>query len=261
MKGKNLFCPVGLLALCLGSAAAPPVIFESATLGPTGDIAGYSVHAECLSGARFSVTNTVVVVAVGSHLNRYHGNSVFAAIVSLDYYYTQTRLPLGSPLRPEEVLASGVFALNEPLSSDYVFPLSVCLAPGNYAVIFGKGWLGDAREPEPVIMTLGNEDLPGVRPYIQWNGSIWEESRTTNVRMVVYGSPLPTLKIHRAQTGGVILSWPALLTNFVLQTCDQLSPTNEWITMPNNSSSLLGDQWVISNRTDKISQYFRLKKE
>jgi hypothetical protein len=109
-------------------------------------------------------------------------------------------------------------------------------------------------------MTFNNEDLPGVRPYFQWNGTIWEEATIQNVRMVVYGSLAPALQIDKNASDAIVLRWPGSVTNFVLEVCEKLSATNDWVRVT-NAPSIKDGQWVVTNRTDKGSEFFRLNKE
>ncbi len=112
------------------------VIYESATLGPTGEISGISIFTKQILGSRFSVSQTVEVTEIGGHIGGSVPGGIFGAIVQLS-----GPLPSGSPFDVGEVIAFTTFSPNRP-STDISAPLSVILPPGDYALVFGSGLFG-----------------------------------------------------------------------------------------------------------------------
>jgi hypothetical protein len=251
---------VGLMAAVTAAAQSgvtnsAPVLFETATLGELGDFGGYSIFNACFVGARFVINEPTIITAVGSHLNRYQGESFFGAVVALG---SANAFPTGTPFSRYEVVAASTFELKEPYSSDYVFALPARLDPGHYGVVFGKGQFGDPSENGMVLMMLNNNSSAEAGPYFQWNGTKWEDSRVSNVRLVVYGSSAPVLQITPLTSKQLVLSWPAGFTNCVLETCPCLPPTADWTAVTNNCSQQ-GSRVVLTNSVDKASRFYRLR--
>ena len=108
---------------------------------------------------------------------------LFGAIVAMNGH-----LPSGSPLSDLEVLASTTFSSPGP-SSDVTVPLSVALAPGDYALIFGSGLFGATGRG---YMPFTNSDTAaGANSYFFWNvsQSIWKDSIYRDMRFFVSGHP------------------------------------------------------------------------
>jgi len=169
------------------TTASVGLIYESATLGPTGQGGGTLLDSSQFLGSRFSVTETVEVTAIGGHMQLGSfppGGSLFGAIVDMSGL-----LPAGSPFTGGEVVASTVFTAPS-LSSDVSVPLSVILPPGDYAIIFGSGQLGAFGFGS---MPSNDIDTPaGSGSYFFWNGgiSIWQDSGIINTRFTVEGNVL-----------------------------------------------------------------------
>ncbi|MGB8369057.1 MAG: hypothetical protein ACLPYZ_10435 [Limisphaerales bacterium] len=157
------------------------VYFKSADLGETNQMAGREISAQQYLGHRFRVRETVQVKAVGGHFA--FSSSFFAAIVRLP---NMSSFPKGAPFTSDELVAYTVCSIGSDPSQDYVFPLSVTLRPGYYALVFGAGLYGTGFYG-PVMP--GN-NIGVIRPsYIQWNGSQWEDPGIYGVnpyRFVVY---------------------------------------------------------------------------
>jgi hypothetical protein len=181
----RLLCVVFLCA-ALATPAVAAVIYESATLGPIGQFGGTGVFSDQFVGARFEITAPTTVTAIGGHLYGSY-DSIFGAIIALD---SMDALPQGFPFAGGEVLASTAFTPDSP-STDYRTPLSVTLAPGTYALVFGTGQFGATGEG---MMPSNNTDLPGAS-YFWWNGSTWQDGGFSSARFVVEGDsavPEPT---------------------------------------------------------------------
>src|SRR5438105_209187 len=120
-------------------------IYESAVVGSTGAVGTwYQIEDRQFLGCRFHLPTETVVTGVGGHLFRpfRHDGSIFAAITRLD---SLSGLPSagGQAFIPDQVMATGLFSISSSNSADYVFPLSVILPPGDYALVFGSGLFGD----------------------------------------------------------------------------------------------------------------------
>lgn len=159
---------------------AQTVILESASVGSTGVFGGFSVSTNNFLGWRFQVDSTLQVTEIGGHFFTFtepnFGNgSIFGAIVPLS---TSTALPKGNPFLLEEVLSAITFNPGFP-SRDVAVPLSVTLAQGNYALIFGSGLFGASGLGG---MPFNNRQLPGTsfNSYFSWNGTDWENNGTSN---------------------------------------------------------------------------------
>jgi PEP-CTERM motif len=180
------FAATILIASAAADAAQADIVFESATLGPTGFMfPAPSILDLQFLGSRFAVTNTVRVTSVGGHLEGISG-TFFAAIVSLS---SPTALPSGSPFDTTTV-ATTTFTAPFP-SDDILVPLSATLGPGNYGLIFGTGQFGAAGGDG--AMPENNVDLFGTAPYFIWvAGAAWQDNGPLHdLRFVVMGDNVP----------------------------------------------------------------------
>jgi hypothetical protein len=198
---KSVFFKVsGLVLVCIfgGGARAQIPVYQSATLGPTGVWAGwYTIGDPLWLGCRFHLPVETAITGVGGHLFRpfYADGRFFAAITRIESL-SALPAPPGPPFIAANVVATGVFNIESSLSADYVFPLSVTLPAGNYALVFGSGLFGDPHTSNSGVaaaMPINNTDLPGAS-YIAWDGlpyQQWraEESGVSRIRFVVYGIP------------------------------------------------------------------------
>ncbi len=172
-----LLCVLLLCALLIPPATAA-TIYESATLGPTGQTGGgYAVNGDQFLGTRFEITEATDVTAIGGHL--YGSESLFGAILTLD---SMSALPHGSPFDAGEVVATVTFSPGSA-SSDFRTPLSVTLQPGIYAIVFGSGQF-DATGSGG--MPFNNSDQPAAS-YINGGEDNWWRGGFSQVRFVVEG--------------------------------------------------------------------------
>jgi len=169
------------LGMSLGAKAA--IIHESASLGATGQTTGPSIIAsDAWSGSRFSLSEAVNVTQIGGHLLGAFGD-VFGAIIALA---SPSATPANMTDVVNSVVASTTFAPPSP-STDFRTPLSVALAAGDYALVFGSGALGasgGARIP------LNNTDNPGAS-YFSCGTSQCFNGGFQNARFVVEGTVVP----------------------------------------------------------------------
>jgi uncharacterized repeat protein (TIGR01451 family) len=92
-------------------------------------------------------------------------------------------------------------------------------------------------------------------------GSLYEDPALANNSSTVATtvSPLPLLTIQIYAPGLVQISWPAALTNFVLQNNGVLTATNGWSDV-GTTPLLIGDQKVIIDPIGSTPKFYRLKK-
>ena len=150
------------------------VIYESATMGePSGN--GPTLSSTQFLGSRFSVSEPVVVTAIGGHIK---GTDLFGAIISLSGpsavpqgIPASEEFPLGSPeivFANEEIIAFTTFAPDGVfIGSDFRVPLSVTLPPGDYLLVFGSGLFGATGQG---AMPKNNTDLLGASQTFWFSG-------------------------------------------------------------------------------------------
>ena len=109
----------------------------------------------------------------------------------------------------------------------------------------------------------GTEDLTGlsgtgryVRMYgtargTQWGYSLWE--------FQVFSAPAPELSIALSGTN-VVLSWPASVTSWSLETAPALGLPGNWSTVT-NVPSLLNSEYVITNAAGAAAQFYHLEQK
>ncbi len=129
-----LLAAIAIGIFASGLPADAMVIHESATLGPTGQTTGFDVTNIQFLGSRFSISQMVMVDAIGGHMGGL--GPIFGAIVQLS---SPTALPTGSPFAPGEAVASTTFSPGSP-SSDLLTPLLVTLPPGDYGLVLWQ-WI------------------------------------------------------------------------------------------------------------------------
>lgn len=190
---------MGLLA-ATSPASAQVILYESATMGPTGQTTGYGLSNMQYVGSRFVVSSPVTVTAVGGHMFGV-SQSLFAAIVSFP-----GSLPApsgGNALAGTGTVihASKTFSTHFP-SDDLIIPLAapVTLTPnGNtYALIFGAGLFSTNGSGG---MPSNNTNTPaGIGSYFycvdpdlptySWTNGI-APNNINNARFVVYATAVP----------------------------------------------------------------------
>jgi hypothetical protein len=157
-----------LLGVALAQSALAATIFQSATVGPTGQlVGGFSLDASFF-GARFTIGQTTNVTDVGGvFASQFDGKQVFAAIVPLS---STTAFPTGNPMiNTWSPVATTVFTVNQA-SADVSVPLSVTLQPGSYGLIFGQGILGATNGGLlDANMTSTNPLVNGYNNFFRWS--------------------------------------------------------------------------------------------
>ena len=71
-------------------------------------------------------------------------------------------------------------------------------------------------------------------------------------------NPIPTLSVQRAGTN-IVISWPAAITGFTLESCVNLSASPVWTTVT-NAAVTVGDQTCVTNALLDGAMFFRAGK-
>jgi len=200
------------LGLLVCVPAHAEVIFQSATLGPTGlswgngwEIAG----GEDLA-VRFQLLNTYDVTAVGGNFvssGPVPNGTIFAAIVAIGG-------PTAFPGTPGSFTPLASATLTAPSSSaDIRVALPVTLGPGWYALVFGGGRFGATGN---ALAPGSDHDLSGVSYFVGAGvsdpGSHWANGEISDTRFVVEGTlsegtvPEPGTGVLWV-SGGLWLAW------------------------------------------------------
>lgn len=176
------------VAIALATRAiAAPITLESAQMGVPDQGIAPIISAKEFVGWRFRITAPTAVTHVGGHLGSISGE-LFAAILPLP---SSDTLPQGAPFAADSVIAKTTFKPPGP-TADVRVPLSVTLAPGAYALVFGSGQFGAAGTG--VIANTGQPNIaPTVKAnYIRWQEVVtnvfqWTNGSLDNMRFVVVG--------------------------------------------------------------------------
>lgn len=143
---KKLLVKAWVLAIAFVASqpASAVLIFESASGGATSAYSGTSVggSSKQIYGAAFSITQNIDVTAIGG-LFFSQGypfpDDIFGALIALD---SLDDVPVGSGLAESDVMGYATFHVGATTPHEVMAPLSVRLAPGSYAVVFGSGEFG-----------------------------------------------------------------------------------------------------------------------
>jgi hypothetical protein len=168
-----------------GTALAT-IIVETATLGATGQTGGTNINSNQWLGARFTLTQSTQITDVGGHLVSITAGGIFAAIVPLS---SPTALPSFLPSTIATSALAGTVFTPPSLSADVLTPLSVLLAPGSYALVFGSG--GPFGAAGSGAMAIANLPLLGSPSFFRAFGGSWVENGFTEARFVVVGNVVP----------------------------------------------------------------------
>ena len=142
-----------LLAVLLPLSGMAFPIYQSATLGPTGQTGGYSVVYNQTLGVKFHVDTQITTGSIGGYFSEFQPgleSDIVGAIVrlsgSLDF-------PNSFDLTTKDVLGKTMIHVSAP-SGDFAGNLEVTLRPGWYALVFGPGGPGQAFEAQmPSVST------------------------------------------------------------------------------------------------------------
>lgn len=169
------------LLLSFQLAIAQPFNFETATLGPTGQLSGDNLADWQFLGAKFIVSEPVRVTSVGGHLLAVP-NPLFVAINPLNAI---TDLPNDTSL--SDAIFATTFNGSYP-STQVTIATNFCLPPGRYSIMFGSGLFGATGQGN---MPEDNPDI-GTPEYFFLQSGVWHNGIIDKVRFFVNGSADPT---------------------------------------------------------------------
>ncbi|QDT69836.1 hypothetical protein MalM25_27780 [Planctomycetes bacterium MalM25] len=144
---------LAFLLLCLSwvapQAIADEVLYQSATLGPTGiteqqlasqEVPATNVNEFTFVGARFFLPTQALTTEIRGHFAKGDagGGGFFGALVSLD---SPNDFPDTYDLSSDDVLATTTLVFPNP-SNEVAGILEVDLLPGWYGIVFGSGDFG-----------------------------------------------------------------------------------------------------------------------
>jgi hypothetical protein len=180
----------GLAALVPLVPARAAIILETASY--TGNDPGdYPVQGDGTNdnsrfiGARFSLSGETLITSVGVGLGSFGDGTMFAAIVPLA---GPDANPSVDPASLASIaLGSVVFAVPSN-TSDVSAGLSLDLAAGDYAVVFGSGLFGaDGVGP----ISSGNTTIGDPSLFQSLFSADWQAQSADGIRIVVEGTPVP----------------------------------------------------------------------
>ncbi len=218
MTGKSAGAILVLVLLLTFESARADIIYESATLGPTGQLpwgAGVgranpsNPSSRSYYGVLFEVQENQVwqVTSIGGHFCRNSGNqdSLFGAIIELA---GEGILPPDPPLDISDVLVSTTFVPDYP-STDYRTALSVNLQEGFYALVFGSDDLGATGGEMVVMNNIGQVKLVDDYPIYAYTDQGWNYDYSNYPdprRVVIEGTIVPEpATVLLLGLGGVLL--------------------------------------------------------
>jgi hypothetical protein len=162
------------------------LFYASATMGTPGQTGGLSISSGFEPGARFTVSSTVTINAIGGHIGG--TGSIYGALVRLNDDFD---FPDSFDLSTSDVLAHTTVTLPSLPSSDQIFPITqTTLTPGTYGVIYGSGTFGATGHG---FMPFDGVSTPTPSFFSLADKSRWQQGGTSQpYRFTVYVTPEPT---------------------------------------------------------------------
>lgn len=195
-------------ALGIAAMTAMPsfaaTVYESATY--TGDDTGeYIIQDGRSIGAAFTLAQATDITGIGAQFGGFPSGTIFGAIVALS---APDAYPAGDPSDLASIaLAHTVFSVPTATAVDLLTPLSVSLAAGNYAVIFGSGQFGASG-----FAGLGelNDTVGSPALFQTLFGNEWLAESDQGIRIFVEGTPAATAAVPEPA------SWALMIAGFGL---------------------------------------------
>jgi hypothetical protein len=135
-----------LVALLPLTALAFP-IYESATLGPTGQTSGFSVVYDQIVGVRFHVDERVTIGSIGGYFSEYKTGTPSDIVGAIVRLHGSHDFPNSFDLTTRDVLGGTSIHVSGP-SGDFAGNLDLTLRRGWYALVFAPGGSGFAFEAQ-----------------------------------------------------------------------------------------------------------------
>jgi hypothetical protein len=111
------------------------LVYESATMGSPGQVAGHTIDVDQFIGVRFTTTQPYTITGLGAHVVALSG-TYFIAIVPID---PATNLPTSTDLADAAGSAVGPFPT---ASSEVMFETAFELPAGTWGIVVGSGRFG-----------------------------------------------------------------------------------------------------------------------
>ncbi len=194
MKVSGISLLAGVVFGCAALAAAAPahadVILQTASFSGN-DPGDYPVLGDGTNGnsrfigARFSVSGQTEITSVDIGLGEFGSGTIFAAIVPLS---GTNAVPSVDPASLASIALGSVLLTVPNGTSDVSGALSVDLAAGDYAVVFGSGLFG-ASGVGPV--SDGNTPIGNSSLFTSLFGPDWFALDDSGIRVEVDGTPIP----------------------------------------------------------------------
>jgi T5SS/PEP-CTERM-associated repeat protein len=189
------------------ASASAGVVYQSATLGPTGQAGGATVNSDVFVGVRFQLTAPATADRVGGHMFRSAGgnNQFFGALVQLS---GQFDFPDSPNLSTPDVLRTATIAPPPSFNSNDAFGTfaPVALAPGWYAVVVGSGLFGATG----VGAMVTNNSLVGSPSFLRHDADgTWVSTTPSGLRFVLAGPASRSWANAANGTWDVAANWSA----------------------------------------------------
>lgn len=182
--------------LTLAGRANAGVVYESATLGTTGQSGGLFLASDFLVGSWFSLSESTQITALGGHAAVSNGSAdddtLWVAVIELQ----DGALPTFN-VNDIETHAKVSGLLTHPLgfgsSRDLRTNVNAVLGPGDYAILIGGGFsfngnVGLFGATTSGVMARSNTDLPGSQYFGYTSSGGWDNTiDRTRSRLIVEG--------------------------------------------------------------------------
>ena len=145
-----------LVALLPLTALAFP-IYESTTLGPTGQNRGFSVVYNQTLGVRFHVDTQITTGSIGGYFPEFQPGLESDIVGAIARLCGPRDFPNSFDLTTKDVLGKATIHVSSP-SGDFAGNLELTLRPGWYALVFGPGGPGQAFEAQMPAVNTENGD-------------------------------------------------------------------------------------------------------
>jgi len=181
-----------LLAVVLPLPGMAFPIYQSATLGPTGQTGGFSVVYDQILGVRFYVDTRVTTGSIGGYFSEFQpglDSDIVGAIVRLHGAHD---VPNSFDLTTRDVLGTTAIHVSDQ-SGDFAGNLELTLRRGWYALVFAPGGAGQAFEAQmPTVNTdIGDPSYFFGRPNsAARKGFEYLDADLSGVRMFVDTAPV-----------------------------------------------------------------------